>query len=154
MKVIAVDPGGTTGLAFWDGGFHGEWPQWAAGAPRERRDTWPMVEDLCGWARRFGSDLTFVVEEYRITQRTAQLSQQYTALEVIGAIKFLCHLYSCGIVLQKPGDAKRFASDRRIRAAGLWHQGGAGHANDAARHLYLWLAKNGYVNPLEHDREG
>jgi len=146
--VVAIDPGGTTGLAYWhrDGAapiFHAE--------PYERRERNQMLEDIGGWAQRHNENLIIVCETYTITQRTAKLSQQHDPLKVIGVVEYFEHLYGSRVVLQKPGDAKRFSTDARLRAAGLWHPTTGGHANDAARHLFMYLVKHGEINIGEVD---
>ena len=145
MTAIAIDPGGTTGLAFSGYGT-------TLAGSRERTDTFVMLEELELRAADLGPYLTFVVEEYKITARTAKLSQQHTALEIIGCIRYFCHKYECELVLQRPGDAKRFATDRRLKQAGFWQKGGGGHANDAARHLFVWMCKNGQLSATEVDK--
>ena len=47
-----------------------------------------------------------------------------------------------GIVYQMPSSAKRFMTDERLRAAGLWIRG-SDHQRDAARHMALRLGTLG-----------
>ncbi len=148
--VIAVDPGGTTGLSFWSPPGLLTVPDLSS-EPRQR-EFWPqMVEDITGWCRHI-PHVVIVCETFKITNATVKLSQQTDALEIIGALKFVAHLYNPGpVVMQTPADAKRFSSDARLKAAGFWRPG-EGHANDASRHLLLWLAKNRLIDILEVDR--
>lgn len=146
--ILAVDPGGTTGLAYWarDGEtyrFEGE--------PGERQHKDQMLEDIQGWAHRFGHGLTIVCETYTITARTAKLSQQLDPLKIIGTLEYFVHMLSCRLVMQTPADAKRFSTDARLKAAGMWHPTKGGHANDANRHLFMYLVKHGLINIGEVD---
>lgn len=150
--VIGVDPGGTTGLAYWvaptnpDAGrspFEGE--------PVERKNKDQMLEDIGGWCQRLGSGLVVVCESYTITARTAKLSQQLDPLKIIGVLEFFEHMYGTRLVLQKPADAKRFSTDARLKAADMWKPTTGGHANDAQRHLFMYLVKHGKINIGEVD---
>ena len=145
-RIIAVDPGGTTGLA-----FHGfEYP------PLEREQT-DHLEMLSGLYELLGEHIvkdipvTIVCEKFFITGQTSKKSRQTEALRIIGALEWMCDYSGAHFVLQPPSDAKDFASNDRIRAAGLWHVGGAGHANDAARHLLLYMVKHRMVDIAEID---
>ncbi len=147
-SIIAVDPGGTTGLAFWT--EPGEYPHFEQ-VRRERQIRLEMLEDIRTWAAELGSDLTIVCETYTITQRTSKLSQQTDALKIIGVLEYFAHVYGPRIVMQSPADAKRFATDARLKAAGMWTPTKGGHANDANRHLFVYLVKHGLLNIGEID---
>lgn len=88
-----------------------------------------------------------VCESFHITKRTATLSQQPWSLEIIGALRWMASRHDRFFHLQQPSQAKKFADNERLRDAGLWTSGSKGHVNDAARHLVLWLAKNGLKTP-------
>ena len=92
-----------------------------------------------------------VCEDFRITMQTAKKSAQPDALKIIGALDYLAFRDGAKFVLQTPADAKRFATDDRLRKAGLWTPGRR-HANDAARHLFLYLCKKGLLNAAEVDQ--
>lgn len=95
-----------------------------------------------------GNDRVVVVaEKFTITSQTGKKSPQPASLEVIGATRAL--LWSRGrdpedLLLQTPAAAKSMVSNDMIRDAGMWHRGGAGHANDAARHAMLYLLQRGW----------
>lgn len=131
--VLAVDPGGTTGWAFrrpQDGVISGQddFNSFVYDADRLVRNQVDVV----------------VCERYVITAETLRKSRQTTALEVIGFLRGACYINGAEFVLQSPGDAKRFATDERLKSAG-WYVPGQPHANDAARHLLLYLVKNGQM---------
>lgn len=83
-------------------------------------------------------------ERYVITTRTARLTQQPTALELIGALRELCARYDAPLTLQMKSDAAQLAKNHVLKRIG-WFQRGQDHANDAARHALLRLAS---VQPL------
>lgn len=147
-RIIAVDPGGTTGLAFWS---HPDCQTPFKDEPRERQHKDQMLEDIGGWSQRLGGSLTVVCEKYTITSRTAKLSQQTDALKIIGVLEYFQHLYGIRVVMQTPADAKRFSTDARLKAADLWHPTKGGHANDACRHLFMYMVKHGLINIGEVD---
>lgn len=84
-------------------------------------------------------DPTVVCERYIVTQRTARLTQQPAALEMIGALRQLCADRGVHFVLQMKSDAARIAKNAVLKRIG-WYQSGQDHANDAARHALLGLA--------------
>lgn len=134
MRVLAVDPGLRTGMA------------WVLAGPLNTAIEDPMpclyqAEHILG----LGVDLV-VCEAYKITARTAQLSAQHWSLELIGALRWMCHRAGVEFVLQTPAEAKSFVPDARLRAMDMWIPGKEDHARDATRHLILALAKRGAVS--------
>jgi hypothetical protein len=147
MMICAFDPGGTTGWARWCNDDEGE-PIVIAGQSsfdaliRE-------VEEL-----EFEEGDVIVAERFTINAQTVRHSQQTTALEVIGYLRAVALTNGLDFVLQTPADAKRFAqvgSDKNARLVSLgWLQrplADNDHANDALRHLVLYLVKNKIIEP-------
>lgn len=129
--ITAIDPGKTTGVAMWeeDGtGFY-------------QYDNWLQVPSSM-WVRH--ADI-LIVEKFTITPSTAKKSPQYDALYLIGA---LLYKYLDKVRFQKPSEAKSFSTDPKLKRVGFWTPG-QGHANDAARHLLLYLVKNRVIDPKE-----
>lgn len=145
VRILAVDPGGTTGWVTYDT----ETAEFESGQDSDRFE---FCERAVG---RIVAQVDVVVcEDFRITVQTAKKSQQPDALKIIGTLEYAAHVVRKLVVLQTPGDAKRFSTDARLKKAGLWTPGRR-HANDAARHLFLFMAKKGLINALEVDaREG
>jgi hypothetical protein len=134
--VVAVDPGGTTGIALWT-------PPMGLSL-KEVRGGDKAVDWLADIARQVGH-AHFVVERYIITPATAKMSQQHDALEIIGALKFLIRKYGHTLTMQTPAEAKAFSTDKKLKNVG-WYQPGQGHARDASRHALLFLAKQGIID--------
>lgn len=141
MRVLAVDPGLRSGWSHWLNPHGG----WGAGIC----DPMPMIDLAELVLGQRGADLV-VCEAFKITQRTAQLSAQHWSIELIGALRWLCHKYGVPFVLQTPAEAKTFCPDARLRDLGMWTPGREDHHRDATRHLVLALAKRGElaVSPL------
>lgn len=132
-RIIAVDPGGTTGLAtalFHDG--RGE-----VSGFKSFEETDPM--DAVHWVHQTmihgPLKVELVAERYTITPRTTRLSRQYDALYVIGGLMYVAHILHVPFTLQTPADAKNFASNAKLEAIGWRRPTKGGHADDAARHL-------------------
>jgi hypothetical protein len=136
--ILSLDPGLCTG-----------WAAWQEDSPespdlREVCDPMELVDAVDSWLRDLrdgGYDRLVVAEEFRVNLQTAKKTFVPWSLELTGAVRWLCHRHGVPFAQQTPGEAKGFCDNERLRALGLWHRGGEGHANDAARHLALFLAK-------------
>lgn len=143
MAVLAVDPGGTTGWASLDptGNFQSgevrDWLNWCS-------HVWRLLST---------EEYTVVVERYTVTTETAKKTRQYDALEIIGVLRWLCHLTGSPFVMQTPSQAKSFGTDRKLHRIG-WFLRGRGHANDAARHLLCYAVTHGLVDARQFLEEG
>lgn len=144
MIILAVDPGKTTGLARVD---------WEGDDLHQVETVEYEFADTCRWLwRNFGqcppATTRIVAERFIITAATAKKSQAPFSLEVIGVVKYLALVYKHREPrLQTSSDAKNFSTNARLRALGLWHRGGGGHANDALRHAVKWAVDAGYSSP-------
>ena len=112
-----------------------------------------MVADVNGLEFQPGD--VIVAERFTINQQTIRHSQQTTALEVIGYLRAIALGWGeVDFVLQTPADAKRFAqigSNQNARLDKLgWTQrplAANDHANDALRHLMLYLVGTKKIPP-------
>ena len=134
-SVLAVDPGKMTGMAWWD----------RSGALREvgQMEQFEFLDWVFQHIHEFD---VIVCESYHITQATLKKSRQYQPLEIIGALRWMASFYLCKFKLQSPSDAKIFAVNEKLKIIG-WYQPGRDHANDALRHLMLYLVKENVVRP-------
>lgn len=87
-------------------------------------------------------------ERYTTTDRTGKRSSQPTPLRVLGAAEQLSYQYTnVEFTLQSPADAKKFASNVRLRELGFYTSADlvkrpdANDVNDAARHALLGLLR-------------
>lgn len=136
--ILAVDPGKCTG-------YFADLPE--PDLPElSQRVALQFCEDAVMWARKYGDQLTIVYEKFTITAQTLRKAREYHAIEVIGVLKYAAFLHGCRLVEQTPGDAKKFATDARLRKVGLWVPG-KDHARDAARHWLLFNVREGLINP-------
>lgn len=134
MNVLAIDPGGRTGLAHWIDG--------------EGFESWEQENGIEGfadwWFNNFphGYYEQIVCEKFIITPTTHQKTRQYDALYIIGLVIGTYHRRGAhNVWLQTPAHAKTFAKDAKLRHM-KWYDGSpGGHANDAARHLLTFTAR-------------
>lgn len=140
VRVLALDPGKTTGVAEWGG----EEP--------------PMTDQIVGfeatllvvaqWLGEWevGEDRAVVMEDFVITPATGKKSRQNFSLELIGAVRWMCLQHKVKFVLQTASEAKAFVTDDRLKHIGWWVKG-QDHARDALRHLLLFLIKTREIPP-------
>lgn len=144
MNVIAFDPGKATGVAVYrsgdhdsfqlDNGFHG-----VAAFLHQSPYEGPL------------SGCDAVVCETFTVNATTHKKDSGAFIEVfsnIGAIRYAAFLADVPFYLQTPAEAKSFGTNDKLRKLG-WFAGGAGHADDASRHLLTFLAKQRDPDILE-----
>lgn len=132
--IFAYDPGLVTGWACLEpatGGF-------ISGETHGRH----AFERQFEAALAEGGLFEVVGEKYTITGRTAKLTQQVDAMFINGYIDGLAEKLGFRLTLQTPAQAKSFATDTKLKAAGWYKPTPGGHANDGARHLLTYLASN------------
>lgn len=132
--IVALDPGETTGVATYTGEEKVP-PAIQVDGPL-RLATW--LEEALAWT----ASGTIVCEDFKVTAQTLKKGRQHASLELIGVARYLAYREGWGFELQTPGDAKRFATDDRLRTLG-WYRPAQPHANDALRHLLTHLVKKG-----------
>lgn len=139
--VITIDPGKHTGVATMDpeGGVYACEGTWG--------DTLDYVQRCLVAFWEANVRPAVVSEAFTITQQTASNTQAPWSLEGIGAVRFMCRRYGLELETQLPVEAKKFATNPRLKAQGWYVSTPGGHVNDALRHLYLYLAKRGLLVP-------
>lgn len=133
MRTLAQDPGGHTGFAEYvsETGFHRAW--------------YLKAGEAMAWLGRELAENPpdeVVSESIRINAQTHKKSQDVLiSVEQIGIARYLCHAHGIPFVTQTPTEAKRFASDDKLRAYGWWTKGPTDHPRDASRHLMTRVCK-------------
>lgn len=138
MKIIALDPGGTTGIAV---GIDGELIETLQLAPEATAD-WLAIELL----RTPRTDL-IVCETFTISASTLKKTRtgSNTAIELIGIIKYLARVNDVPTMFQSPGEAMAFSSREKMKLVG-W-DAERDHARTAAQHLLLACVISGEITP-------
>lgn len=131
MILLAIDPGGTCGMA---------WNQLHIDIPLDLKQlvaTQMPTTECIDWCFKYiTSDWVIFMERFFITSNTATLSPEGThkTLDVIGTVKSICRWRGARFEFQTANDAKKFVNNDQLKGLGLW-QPGEDHARDAVRHL-------------------
>lgn len=134
-RILGVDPGETTGVAtYLDGKFYSlQLPSTDAG---------PFLMGFIDAAARRPGILHVACERYVIGTNTAKKSRQPAAAALIGVLKEHSRpLNNIIFEQQNASEAKKLGNNvflKRIE----WFNPGKGHANDAARHILLFLLRH------------
>lgn len=142
MRLLALDPGATTGWAVFTKGGPGE--RYQAGQVKQE-NVWKLLE-TSRFAQIVGeeyiihteADLTIICESFQHRQLP---KVDYSAPEVIGVVKEWSRQNNIEIIWQTPAMGKSYWDNTRLadldllkRPATTWR-----HANDAMRHLLWYL---------------
>ena len=151
LEVVAFDPGGTTGFAWYAreaGQGHADAHIAYGEIPNGRSSAYDFINDII---TSEGSPVIgingdvwhyhprVVCEDFIINTATATKSRQSDPLRIAGYLEGKCAEYGHPFKLQTPAQAKAFATDDKLRHLGWYHSTPGGHANDAARHLLTYL---------------
>ncbi len=136
IRILCIDPGETTGIAIFE-------------SPRlvyHKEVSFDTTSQITNEIKRIADYKlvdAIVVEDYRIYSWRAEQhiwSSLFTP-RLIGAIEYLGYLYDIPICKQSAGDAKGFATDRKLKAWDMWIEGQR-HSRDAIRHGIYFLMFN------------
>lgn len=144
-RIVALDPGGTTGWAMWqdrplmeDAGL---WNYFTIGQMGPE----PHHEDLYASLELWHvSDYTIVCESFEFRQGKQRHNIVLDSKEYIGVVKLLQQQRNIPVVFQTAALGKGFVTDDKLKVMGLWYPGKK-HAMDAMRHLiYYMVTKRGH----------
>ncbi len=138
MIVFGVDPGKTTGLAWLEFPCNDHSPHAtqlpALSAVREVEHRLNVMDGL---------EILVACESF--VPRPGARTWQPDALEVIGALRYLCAKHDVEFVEQLSADATNFSTNKKLDQLG-W-RAHRDHADDAVRHLLLAAVRRGLVDP-------
>lgn len=132
--IIAIDPGKMSGLA----AYHDE--QFRA-YEMNPLDTIEYVDSA--WSQT-GGDIEVVAESFVISERTIKTAPQRDALDILGWLTIESQRRGFEFTMQTPAQAKKFATDDKLKALDWYERTKDGHANDAARHLLVYLMRDSF----------
>lgn len=140
LPVISLDPGGTTGVAYfnpkklsiWCGQINGE----------HHLSLYEELVDFYGMSLGEGG-LEIVCESFEFRQHRGTFDQDKIDLsskEYIGVVRMFCQIYDKPVYFQSASVAKGFVPDAKLEMLG-WYSltKGMPHARDALRHLIYHL---------------
>lgn len=149
LTVLSVDPGKASGIAVvsWSGDVS-HTPVLVFSSEAEPEEFSDQISPFLFEGSYQLDNFIVACETFVINAQTVRNSQAPYSLEQIGVLKHLCR--SSGyppekISFQAPVNAKSMFPNETLKALGIWHKGGKGHANDAIRHGLLALVKNRWV---------
>lgn len=141
MRILGIDPGGTTGVVIidvlWDEDRYVPDPS-AHVMDDQIEASWGSDNDsvarkLHRIIRDYQPDL-IVIEQFTITQRTVRHSRQPDALWIIGGVRFLADISGIPVHLQPSSLAKTTWDAARLNDSGWAKVVKQKHARDALRH--------------------
>lgn len=153
-RIIALDPGGTTGWAMWQdtpfgnaAQFDGLWSNITCGqlGPEPHHlALYELHEHMCT------EHYTIVDESFQFRQMdndrtgTNLISREYIGISRLFAAQ---RPREVQYLQQSPAQAKGFVSDEKLQIMGLWVPGQR-HARDALRHLVFFLVNRRHMHNL------
>lgn len=144
MRVLAVDPGETTGWALWRGGeegvatFRNGAVVWGQIGPARGREG--EIEAVGHLVRKVSDGDIVVVEDFILRPTGNARRSGLSPVRITARLETLCAARGLDVewVYQQASAAKGVVTDTRLRDLGLWVRGQV-HARDALRHLVLYL---------------
>lgn len=152
IRLLAIDPGKMTGVCVVE--FDGSEVKVIHTDEVKMEDRFTFINGALS-RDEYGKIDKVVIEDFKITPGTGKLGSPDWSLRIIGAVELMCDLRGIPLTKQFPSNAKAFSTNEKLRAVGMWHKGGAGHANDSLRHAMLYMVKHGWRDDrlLEADSE-
>lgn len=141
MRIMGVDPGGTTGIAIidveWDETRYEPTPD-AHVFNTQIEASWGTGVEAVGWQMcnlilDYAPDL-IALEKFIITQQTVRFTRQPDALWIIGGVRFLADLQMIPVHMQPASLAKTTWDATRLKGTGWAKVVKQKHARDALRH--------------------
>jgi hypothetical protein len=143
QTVLWIDPGGTTGFAWVEhtpDGYVFDFAQ-AVGTEAAARQAWKIINwDREEFDRSDPARVWVGWEQYIVTAGGGRSGNPAPALEVIGALKWLCYNAGARVLPAVPASHRAVMTTDALKAAG-WYRPGVPHAMDAARHLGAWVLR-------------
>ena len=127
MRILALDPGRTTGAAYF---------------PNDPSRLYMVLQRQLPYSHKAVSNHLrlvnpdIIVCESFVYQRRDKVD--LSPVEMIGVVKLWCEQNETPYHEQTPSQAKKFWDDKKIKTCGLWIPGNP-HAMDAARHLLYFM---------------
>lgn len=140
--ILGIDPGELNGWALYY--------RHADVLHQHEYDLAELGTYLRRWISTSGMTTVVICERFVITPNSARRPGSTAALKAWGAVEsaILDHRVLAFVQTQKATDAKRLCPDPVLKKLG-WYSTTMGHANDAARHIYRFLAGEGVLTDVQ-----
>lgn len=141
MRIMGIDPGGTTGISIidvtWDETRYEPTPDCHVES-HQIEASWGTGPDSIGWKMRnlirdVCPDL-IALEKFIITQQTVRFTRQPDALWIIGGTRFIADTLLIPVHMQPASLAKTTWDATRLKDTGWARVVKQKHARDALRH--------------------
>jgi hypothetical protein len=145
VRVIALDPGGTTGIVIWE---NGEIRGMHLGPAEHHAELYDLLDNERGiW---WSEDTTIVCESFQY--RNGLPKAELISCEYIGIVKLFAQTFGIKCYMQTPSMGKSWMTNPQLQAVGWLFKPATvspyKHMNDAARHLAYYAMHNQRV-PVE-----
>lgn len=159
IGVFAIDPGGTTGVAWGVFSWKGTVGKTVAegqlmgsdqvGIDHEVEHAHEVLahyERFCALCHRAGvKRIVLIIEDFVLRPQVATKGREMLSpvriTAILEGIAWGRYGAKLDYVLQGPSEAKGFATNDRLKRWGVQTHGGGRHAKDAWRHIAVYLAK-------------
>lgn len=135
MRIVSLDPGGTTGYAVWhDMNDVDDWNAGHIGPSEHHIELWGLLD-------RYSPNLV-ICEGFNYQRREVDrgVSLSLVSKEYIGITKMWCKMRKKEYLEPPPGQAKQLVSDNYLKSMSpSLFLPGKKHANDAMRQLVYYL---------------
>lgn len=142
MRILALDPGVTTGFAVATGVISHHKPPGASFSiiGDTAITTWQRKDDVNGiWdTLNYWGPSSVVYEKFTPPAATRHRVELFP-VQVIGVARLFCQMVGIPEYSHTASQAKRFWTDTKIKRLGLWVPS-QGHGMDALRHLLYHMA--------------
>ncbi len=129
--IVWLDPGFTTGLAWWD-------PETGKFFSGQFDDDVELAETLAALAENVPGRLAVGYEQYIVTPRGKGTPSH--SLKVIGQVSKMAQEGLFELLKPVPSSSRKVATPVFLKRLG-WYKPGKVHANDAAQHLLAYLMR-------------
>lgn len=137
MRIVALDPGGTTGWATFHSDAEIRLQHFLCGqmGPEDHHNE---LDAFLGMEQPATPEVYYIVCESFEYRNRARPGLDLSSCEYIGVMKRFCQERRINYTMQTAAMGKGFVKDDNIKRLGLWSPGNK-HAMDAMRHLLYFM---------------
>jgi len=149
--VLAVDPGGMTGLALYrtEPAFSST-PVLPADFQCTELDFMAACGKIDYLTRDYGNRLAIFWERFTVTRDTHKRTPQPDAMHVIGVCRYLAAKHGCRVLPEAQQASPSAPEQEKLKALGWW-RAGEDDSQSAAAHMLRWLVASDELPPKERE---
>ena len=146
LFIIWVDPGVTNGIVLWNDGAIQVWGQ----VSFDELSTTLSSAVIQLRAHNHDPHILIGCERFVITANTHKKPYAVETIQAWGVVKAIALHFETAYEDSQKSNVKNFITDDKLKRLGGF-KFGMKHANDAARHVFYYLAESGLLSPAEVD---